>query len=222
MIRVEKFIFNDFEENTYLLINDKNECIVIDAGMYSEKEFSDFDHYLSVNKLKITYLLLTHGHIDHVLGTRYLSKKYNLAVYHHPDEKKLIEMAPTYGGVWGISFPELPDLEAKLTEDFTLSFGTSNLRFIHLPGHSTGHVGIFSEQNNFIFVGDVLFKGSIGRTDLPGGNYDTLMDSIVNKLLPLGDHVVAFPGHGDATTLGDERKNNPFITEFLNNFNHGG
>ena len=210
MIQIQSFTFNPFQENSYVLFDETGEAVVIDPGCYEKEEQTELQEFISEKKLTIKLLLNTHCHIDHVLGNTFVKNLYKVPFLIHPDEMKVLKAVPSYSSNYG--FPlyseTLPDGELK--EGESVNFGNSSLEVIFLPGHSPGHVGFYEPKQNFIIAGDVLFYHSIGRTDLPGGNFETLISSIQKKLFNLSDEVVVHPGHGVATTIGEEKINNPF------------
>jgi hydroxyacylglutathione hydrolase len=210
MIQIQSFTFNPFQENTYVLFDETGEAVVIDPGCYEKEEQAELKNFISEKKLSVKLLLNTHCHIDHVLGNTFVKNSYNVPFLIHAGEMKVLKAVPSYSSNYG--FPlyseALPDGELK--EDESINFGNSSLKILFLPGHSPGHVGFYEPKQNFIIAGDVLFYHSIGRTDLPGGNFETLIASIQKKLFNLPDEVVVHPGHGVATTVGEEKINNPF------------
>jgi glyoxylase-like metal-dependent hydrolase (beta-lactamase superfamily II) len=212
VININTFVFNPFQENTYILSDNSGECVIVDAGCYFEEEFKQLFNFISSNKLIPVKLLNTHGHIDHILGVPRLSEFYNLAPEFHKDEMFLVKNAVEQGKLFGLNYNPVLKTEARLEEGSMINFGHSQLKVLHVPGHTKGSVAFVSESDNFIITGDVLFKGSIGRTDLPGeGDYNTLLKSIKNKLLVYNDEVLIFPGHGPSSTIGKERNTNPFL-----------
>ena len=211
MITIKTFVFNSFQENTYVLSDESGKCVIIDAGCNSDLEFDKLVKYISSNKLVPEKLLLTHGHVDHVLGVAKVCDYYKIETEAHEQELKLIKAAPEYGVVFGFNATPVPDISRFLEEGISINFGKSKLDVFHVPGHSRGSVALYSEADKFVITGDVLFKGSIGRTDLPGGDYDAIMKSISTKLLTLPDDTYVFPGHGPSTTIGIEKKSNPFL-----------
>ena len=212
MININTFVFNPFQENTYILSDNTGECVIVDAGCYFEEEFKQLFDFISSNKLKPVKLLNTHGHIDHILGVPRLSEFYNLVPEFHNDELFLVKNAVEQGKLFGIHLNPVLKAEYRLEEKSMIEFGHSQLKVLHIPGHTKGSVAFVSESDNFIITGDVLFKGGIGRTDLPGeGDYDTLLKSIKNKLLVYNDEVLIFPGHGPSSTIGKEKNTNPFL-----------
>lgn len=213
MIQIHSFTFNPFQENTYVLSDETKECVIIDPGCYTEEEKSALSGFISDKGLKPVKLLLTHAHIDHVLGNNYLCGKYKLKIEMNVIEKELLKSAELYGEMWGIKVEPSPAPEVFLAEGDEVKFGNSTLQIIFTPGHSPGSICFYNPEGKFIIAGDVLFHGSIGRTDLPGGDYDTLIRSITEKVFPLGDEYKVYPGHGPSTTIAHEKKFNPFVGE---------
>lgn len=213
MITVKTFVCNPFQENTYILYDESGECVIVDAGLYGAKEQEDIDNFISANSLKPVKLINTHGHIDHIAGIDYLSKRYGVELYIHADEIDNINRSAAMGAAFGFNI-EKPACKVNfIAEGDDVTFGKSTLKVIGLPGHTKGGVGFYCESQKIIMVGDTLFKGSIGRTDLPGGDYETIIRSIIKTLLPLGDEVRYYSGHGESSTLGQERRYNPFVNE---------
>jgi len=211
MLEVKTFTFNPFEENTYVLFDETKECVIIDPGCYTEEEKKELESFISDNKLKPVKLLLTHGHIDHILGNNFVTAKYNLQIEMNKHDVPLLKAAPVYGEMWGIRCEPSPDASQLLDEGDVVSFGNSKLNVFFTPGHSAGSICFYNRENDFVIGGDVLFYGSIGRTDLPGGNFETLIRSIKEKLYHFGDSCRVYSGHGPDTTIGFERQNNPFL-----------
>ncbi|WP_320054009.1 MBL fold metallo-hydrolase [uncultured Acetobacteroides sp.] len=213
MISVKTFICNPFQENTYILYDETKECVIVDAGCYGPEEQENIDSFIAENSLKPVKLLNTHGHIDHIAGIEHLSKKYGVELYLHADDVDNITRSATMGAAWGFNI-QLPTCKVNFIEGGNIiTFGSSTLKVIDLPGHTKGGVGFYNDEQQIIMVGDTLFRGSIGRTDLPGGNYETIIRSIIKNLLPLGDEVKYYSGHGESSTLGHERRYNPFVNE---------
>ena len=210
MMTIQAFIFNPFQENTVVAFDETREAIVIDPGCHSPEERKELDDFISTQKLTVKYLLNTHCHIDHVLGNEYVKEKYRVKLLIHAYDEPVLRAVKSYASNYG--FPDyretLPDQFLK--EGDTIQFGNTTLHVLFLPGHSPGHVGFYNREQKVILSGDVLFEGSIGRTDLPGGDFNTLIDSIHRKLFTLPDDVVVYPGHGRTTTLGEEKVSNPF------------
>lgn len=212
MITIKSFVFNPFQENTFVLNDETNNCIIVDAGCYSANEKTEIDNYLVNNNLTLVKIINTHCHVDHVLGNAYLSEKYNPTIWAHIGDANLLSNAKKHGIVFGFVVEEPPLITNYLEEGTDIVFGNSALKVFHVPGHSLGSVAIYCAEQNFVIVGDVLFKGSIGRTDLPGGDYDLLMNSIFTKLMTLPPDTVVYPGHGPATSIHEEALSNPFLS----------
>jgi len=212
-MQIKTFIFNPFYENTYLLYDKTKECVIIDAGCYETKEEEAISNFITENQLIPVKIINTHCHIDHVLGNNYLMEKYGTEFITTQNEVALLEQAHVYGRTFGISINKVKSPTTYVKDQDIIKFGKSVLKVLEVPGHTTGHIALWNEQQNSVFVGDVLFKGSIGRTDLPGGNYDTLINSIKEKLLTLNPECVVYSGHGNTTTIGYEK----FTNQFLNN-----
>lgn len=211
MIQIKRLILNPFQENTYIVYDQTGEAIIIDPGCYSKPEFDEVKWFVDSNGLTVKYLILTHGHIDHILGLDLLKETYQVKSLAHTDDLPMIEISPKHGLMFGISLDKAPTIDELLKDGDKISFGKSTLEVIHTPGHSMGGVCLFFRDEKILFTGDTLFNGSIGRTDLMGGSFETLISSINQKIIPLGDDVVVYPGHGDATTIEFERKNNQFL-----------
>ena len=211
MIEVKGFTFNPFQENTYVLHDETMECVVIDPGCYSPEEKLELTEYIREKKLKPVKLLNTHCHIDHILGNKYVAETWNLELYIHNLELDLLNAAKAYGANWGIFAEKSPVPARFIGENDVIEFGNSKLEILFAPGHSPGSICFYNSENNFCISGDVLFYQSIGRTDLPGGDYPTLINSIKNKLFTLPDGTLIYPGHGTTTTVGSEKRNNPFL-----------
>ena len=211
MTTIKSFCFGPFSENTYLLINEDKKCWIIDPGFYGQNERNLFVNYLEQNEIQPVRLLNTHCHLDHIFGNDFLRKKYNLDLEIHQLEIPILAAAPQIGRMYGVPLDEQKPADLFIEDNAVLDFfGTQIIVFL-TPGHSPGSICFYNKKEQFIIVGDVLFNGSIGRTDLPGGDYDTLISSIKNRLLVLDDEVVVYNGHGPKTTIGNERRNNPFL-----------
>jgi hydroxyacylglutathione hydrolase len=210
MLSVHYFEFHGFRENTYVLYDETREAVIIDPGCYEFQERKSLDDFIAANGLKVKYLLNTHCHIDHVLGNNYVKEKYKVPFLIHETELSLLRAVKTYASNYG--FPNyqeaLPD--GYLTENDLVRFGNTELSILFVPGHSPGHIAFYYAAQKIVISGDVLFQRSIGRTDLPGGNLNTLITSIHQKLFILPDDVVVYPGHGDTTTIGEEKIHNPY------------
>jgi glyoxylase-like metal-dependent hydrolase (beta-lactamase superfamily II) len=214
MLSIKKFTFNPFQENTYILYDETKECVIIDPGCYDANEKKMLSSFIEENALKPIYLLNTHCHIDHVLGNRYVFEQYHLKPRIHAKEAMLLDAAQGYGKMYGILMEGSPEPIIDLVEHDEIKFGNTTLKILFTPGHSPGSVCFYSADDATVIAGDVLFKQSIGRTDLPGGSMEQLMESIRTRLLILDDNTEVHPGHGDKTSIGYERNNNPFILSY--------
>jgi len=212
MINIKQFTCNPYQENTYVLFDETGECVIIDPGMYDAAEQNEFVKFIKSAGLKPVLLLNTHCHIDHVFGNKFVYDNWSLKPQFHKGELQLLQAVPGYAPTMGMQYELSPEPEVFLEEHGTVSFGNSTLDLIFAPGHSPAHLCFYSEPDNFLIGGDVLFYNSIGRTDLPGGNHAQLIQSIKENLFVLPAECKVFPGHGPSTTIGFEKKNNPFLT----------
>jgi len=205
------FTVGPFQEHTYILSDEKTkEAYLIDPGGENEKVLS----YLKKNDFKVKALLVTHGHIDHVAGAAELQRALEAPLWMNAKDQYLLDMLPTISSYFGFSSVPVPKIDRSLSEGEWLDFGDAKIEVIATPGHTPG--GLCYRIGNDLFVGDTLFDGSIGRTDLPGGNYDELIQSIKTKLLVLDDSLIVHCGHGPKTTIRKEKKTNPFLTHGTN------
>jgi glyoxylase-like metal-dependent hydrolase (beta-lactamase superfamily II) len=212
MLKVKSFTFSPVQENTYIVYNEEKECCIIDPGCYFASEEQELEHFITKNNLKPIYLLNTHCHLDHIFGNKFISKKFGLILHLHHLEKQVLEFGPASGMLYQLPF-ENYDGELKfIKEEEVIRVGEDELKILFTPGHSPGHICFYSEKDQFLIGGDVLFNGSIGRTDLPGGSFEVLEKSIRTELYILPDEVIVYPGHGEETTIGHEKKTNPFVT----------
>jgi len=211
MIHIKTFIFNSFQENTFLLYDETKECVIIDAGCNEENEFKQLDHFISENNLTLKAVINTHCHIDHIMGNAYLVKKYDVPSIAHKEDLPLLERSNDMAMAFGFKVDQPPVPVRFVEENEEIKFGNAVLEVKHVPGHSPGSIALYNADNKFVVVGDALFAGGIGRTDLPGGDYDTLISSINQKLFTLDGDVVVYPGHGDSTTIEREKSSNPFF-----------
>lgn len=215
-MEIKRVVFNPFRENTYLVWDDTKECIVIDAGNMNEGENRILAEMIESRGLKPVMAVNTHAHFDHVGGVKWLKDTYGATFACSHKDQFLIDS--TAGGmVYGIKCNDVPAIDIDLDGVEDIRFGNTVLRVIKTPGHTPGHVVLFNEEDKSLFTGDTLFRESIGRTDLPGGDYSWIMKSILEEIVPLGDDVTIYPGHEDASTIGHEVLYNPFIVEVLNN-----
>jgi len=211
MIQVKRFENNPFAENTYILFDERMECAIIDPGMYTSAEESAVLDFIAENKLKPTLLLNTHCHVDHVLGNKLIYEHYGLLPQFHELEAAVLSDVQVRAPMFGLRYEQSPIPENFLPEIGQVNFGNSSLQLLFAPGHSPGHLCFYSATDRLLMGGDVLFKGSIGRTDLPGGNHHLLLKNIKEKLYVLPNETIVYPGHGDRTSIGAEKINNPFI-----------
>jgi len=211
MIRIKSFTFNpSFYENTYVIYDDSSEGIIIDPGCFFKDECEELTAVIHSQKIKVVKLINTHCHIDHVLGNSFVKKKFDVPLFIHKLDFQVLISVKTYSELYGFKGYEEAQVDGYLDESETVTFGDSQLKVFFVPGHSPGHVALYDENQKFTLSGDVLFDGSIGRTDLPGGNFDVLIDSIHSRLFTLDDETTVYPGHGPTTTIGKEKATNPF------------
>ena len=211
-MQIQVFTFNQFFENTIIVFDKTKECVIIDPGCYTISEKDTLQKYISINNLVPVKLINTHCHIDHILGNNFIAKTYDLEIEMNANDMELIKNSNEIAQLYGFTDYEMSPLPKKfLNEGDTLEFGNSQFKILFTPGHAPGHISLYSEKDGLLISGDVLFNNSIGRTDLPGGNYDLLIESIKNKILTLNDNTIVYCGHGPSTTIGNERLNNPFL-----------
>ena len=211
-MKIKSFTFNPFQENMYVVYDNTKECIIIDPGCYTEKERTELRRFITSEGLKPVKLINTHCHIDHVLGNKFTSELWELELYMHKEDLPLLENAGNIGKMYGFEdYEGSPYPKHFLAQDDTLTFGESSFKILFTPGHAPGHICLYSKENNLLIAGDVIFQRSIGRTDLPGGDHSTLINSIITQLFPLPNETQVFCGHGPSTNLGYEKEHNPFL-----------
>lgn len=210
MIKVKKFPFNPVGVNAYLLWDETLEAVLIDPACFFGYEEIELSRFVASEKLKIVHLLNTHGHFDHLMGNLFAGREWKLTCRIHLGDLAMVDQASQHAKAFGITMSDPPSAIPFLWGE-VITFGLSELKLIHVPGHSPGSVAFYGERDGILVVGDILFEGSVGRTDLPGGNHEQLISGIKEKLLTLGDNVKVYPGHGSETTTGRERKTNPFL-----------
>lgn len=210
-MEIFKLVFNPIEVNTYMLADLSGDCAIIDCGCYDNNEFSELTDLIEEKNLKPVLLLNTHCHLDHIFGNRFILEKYNLGTFCHKEDEGNRENAVNHAIMFGLSMEIPPAPAGFLADHQTVSFGTTELVVLHVPGHSRGSLAFYSSNDKTVFTGDALFSGSIGRTDLPGGNYETLINSITTKLFSLPADTVMYPGHGNESTIGIEIESNPYF-----------
>lgn len=211
MFSIKSFTFSPIQENTYILYNETKECIVIDPGCYFQEERDTLRGFITENQLRPVFLLNTHCHLDHVFGNKFIAEEYKVTLKTHPDEKPVLQMAAAAGLMYNLPFDSYQGEIEPLREGDTIKLGDDLLEVIEAPGHSPASICFYCRKQNFLIGGDVLFQGSIGRTDLPGGNHEQLLKSIKEKIYVLPDETIVYSGHGPETTIGYEKKNNPFV-----------
>jgi hydroxyacylglutathione hydrolase len=210
VIRIAKFTFSPFQENTYVLHTD-GRAIIVDPGCWNSSEEHELETLLDDNGLVPERLVLTHAHIDHVFGCAWIHERYGLLPEMHRADLELLRNAPRQAELFGVSCEPSPEPVHFLDEGDVITLGESHMDVMFVPGHAPGHIALWCPKENMVVSGDVLFHRSIGRVDLPGGDFETLAKSIREKLYRLGDDVVVYCGHGPETTIGEEKKLNPFV-----------
>ena len=216
MIEVKKFVFNYFAENTYLVTDQASkEALIIDAGCFAPAEKKYLEEFIVKNDLTIKYLVTTHFHIDHVLGNKFVKERFNPEYLIPELDNMLVDILPEQAAMFNMKVDIPPKPDRYLDEQTVLKLGDVKFRFLFTPGHTQGEHCVLFEEENRCFTGDVLFKESIGRTDLWGGDQHALIDSIKNKLLTLNEDTIIHPGHGENTTVGYEKAQNPFLYDFI-------
>ena len=213
MVQIKSFVFSPFSENTYVLYDETKEAVVIDPGCYTQSEKLELKNYINENQLKLKAILLTHSHLDHIFGAAFLQRNFQVDIYMHPLDQPIMAGFENQCRMWGIPGCEPVEAQHFFEEGDTFSFGNTTLNIVHVPGHSPGHVAFIYPEGEMVFSGDCLFHRSIGRTDLPMGNYDTLIRSIKTKLFTLPDSYKVYSGHTQPTTIGEEKLYNPFLQE---------
>lgn len=209
-MKIQKFVFNPFYENTFIIYDNSRQCAVIDPGCYEKQEQQELTQFISNNHLQVVKLINTHCHIDHVLGNHFIQDQYNVPLILHKKDEPLLKAVGTYASNYGFPAYTESSVEGYLDEGDKLVIGNTTLEILHLPGHSPGHIGLIDHKDKICISGDVLFQNSIGRTDLPGGSHDTLIQSIREKLFTLPDDYTVYCGHGPETNIGFEKRTNPF------------
>ena len=212
MLKIKSFVFSPIQENTYLLYDEFNNCAIIDPGCYFDAEKEQLAGFIKKNGLEPKMLLNTHCHLDHVFGNKYIAETFGLVAQIHEKEKPVLEFAPASGLMWDMPFDNYTGEFIFLKEGDKINIGEDELDVIEAPGHSPGHICFYSPKQNFLIGGDVLFNRSIGRTDLPGGNHAQLIKNIREKLFVLPDETVVYSGHGPVTTIGEEKRENPYLS----------
>ncbi|PLW93744.1 MAG: MBL fold hydrolase [Marinilabiliales bacterium] len=210
-MKIKTFVFNSFLVNTYLIQNDSGEVVIVDPACYNDTEQNELKSYIENKRLNVKMALSTHGHIDHILGNQFVQKTFNCPLLAHKDSEMYYKHAPSYGSVFSLDASDIGYPDGELNDGQEIELGELKFEIIYTPGHAEGSVCIHIPEEKVLFSGDVLFQMGIGRTDLPGGNYNVLMDSIKNKLFNLPEETLVYPGHGPSTTIGAEKNENPFF-----------
>lgn len=210
-MQIRSFTFNPFSENTYVLYDDTRECVVVDPGCAFTDEEEELEAFIKSNNLIVKHILLTHAHVDHIFGCDFVHKTYGVGITMHRDDLFLLQRGPQMGMMYGVPVKEAPEPEAFLEEGDVFRFGNTELEVRHTPGHSPGSITFVERNSKSVISGDVLFQGSVGRWDLPGGNQELLLQNIRSKLFTLPDDFQVFSGHGPSTAVGMEKKFNPFF-----------
>ncbi len=213
MLTIKSFTFNPFQENTYLIYTENGQALIIDPGMYSTEENEVFFEFIEKNKLKPELLLNTHTHLDHLFGNAAVLRHFDIPFGFHLKDRPVFDAASSAGAMYGLVFEKSPEPTFYIDENKEIHFDGHQLKVLLTPGHSPGSVCFYCENQNFVISGDVLFQMSIGRSDFPGGNHESLMHSIHTKLMPLPLDTLVYSGHGPVTNVGFEKMNNPFITQ---------
>lgn len=211
MLYTQSFVFNAFQENTYIIYNDKKECWIVDPGMYDASELSSFFSYIEANELIPQAIINTHTHLDHIFGVPAILNKYNIKFGIHEKDKPVLDGAAGSAMLFGFDFRNVPQPDFYIKENEPLQLGDDDIEVKLVPGHSPGSIVFYYSPGNWAISGDALFSGSIGRTDLPGGNHDQLITSIKTELFSLPDNTTVLSGHGPSTTIGTEKATNPFL-----------
>ena len=212
MIQFKVFYFNELRTCCYLLWDETKEAIIVDPGCNAQNEQARLKKFITQEEMKPVCVVNTHAHFDHIMGNAFVCAQWGIKTYIHPAEQQMLENAHQYCRIFDMEMEKPPFDTLPLSEQEPLCFGASTLRVLETPGHSPGGISLFAEREGFLITGDTLFAGSIGRTDLPGGDYEQLIKSIQTKLFPLNPSLRVLPGHGPETTLGYERLHNPFLT----------
>lgn len=213
MLVIKKFTFNPFQENTYVVSDETRECVIIDPGCYETHEKKELEGYIQQLKLEPVQLLNTHCHIDHVLGNKFVAERYDLEPRYHELEAPIIASIPQYAHLYGMGgYEPAPLCDNYIQENEVIKVGEHQMKVIFGPGHAPGHVAFYFENDKILINGDILFQGSFGRTDLPGGDFETLKKTLTETIFTLPDDVKVYTGHGPETTIGTEKRTNPILT----------
>jgi len=209
--KVSRFVFNSFGVNTYILTDDSGKCLVVDPACQYHGEETELLGFITGNNLSPVGIVNTHFHVDHIVGNTFICEAFNLKPQCHKNSKILWETAVEFGSVFGLNLKNLIIPVDFINEGDRISYGNSSVEVLYTPGHADGSICLVNHAGRYVVAGDVLFRDSIGRTDLPTGNFDVLYQSITTKLFTLPDDYTVYPGHGPETTIGYEKMNNPFL-----------
>ncbi len=210
-MQIHTFLFNPFQENTYLISDENGKTAIVDPGCYDKNEERQLEEYIEQKGLDPVLLLNTHTHLDHIFGNRFIENRYGLSPKYHKLDQMVFDLADRTAEVYGLNLQKGSPAKEYLKEGEKIKVGELILDVLLIPGHSPGHIVFYAKEHKVILGGDVLFKGSIGRTDLPGGNHNDLIQSIKSKIFTLEEEIIIYPGHGEPTTVGEEKQNNPFF-----------
>jgi glyoxylase-like metal-dependent hydrolase (beta-lactamase superfamily II) len=212
-MKIYRAVFSPIQVNTYIITGDGKECVIIDCGCYGPEEEKKLEGMLEAHRLKPVMLLDTHCHLDHVFGNRFILGRYGLRPRFHEDDRFNYNNAPKHSLMFGLSMEEPPEPEGYLTHGEMITAAGLTLIVLAVPGHSPGGIAFYSEADGVVFTGDALFAGSIGRSDLPGGDQEQLIENIRERLFTLPPETVVYPGHGPETTIREEKEHNPFFSQ---------
>lgn len=211
-MKIVKFTFNPMQENTYLVSDENKNAVVIDPGCYFEEERQLIKNYISKNDLQLKAILNTHAHLDHIMGNAFMKREYDVDIYLHEKDLPTLKMAGASAELYGLNaFEPSPQPDVYIKEGEILTFGSIDFQVIFGPGHAPGHVAFYNQKESVVINGDILFRGSYGRIDLPGGNFQDLKHTITQKMFQLPGNTIVYTGHGEETTIGEEKKNNPIL-----------
>lgn len=213
MLKIATLTFNPYGENTYVIYDQNRDCVIVDAGCYNKKEQQTLLQFINKNELRPILALNTHGHIDHVCGVEFVKQCWGVPFAIDSSDSQVLQANTIYAEQMGFRMPTVPSIDIDLATTDRVMLGDTAIEILHTPGHTPGGVSLYMAEQKILITGDTLFKESIGRTDLPGGNYPTLMKSILEQIAPLGSGVTVFPGHGPSSSVGHEMIYNPFIVE---------
>ncbi len=215
MIQIQTFVFNAFSENTFVVWDETQEGVIIDPGCHSESERKRLVMFIENKGINIRYLLNTHGHIDHIIGNAFVKKQWQIPFIAHKAIEEEIKRAVDYGEMYGMPITDTTLPEIYVEQGDTVKFGNTSFSVLYTPGHAISHVSFYEPVSHSVFSGDVLFQMGIGRWDFPGGDFEILMQSITRELLVLPEETTVYCGHGNVTTIGMEKRRNPYIKNYL-------